>query len=271
VGLTKKCFHKYGVEVIPIEGIYVSNPAGKRALIKDRAGSCTVEEYACRHFRSMGYSAIIVENIPIYVLFCVYMWSVIQDAADPRSQIVGVVDRRGFDAGVDPKMIWIPLPDDFGKPAYGARRAEAIDKHLSAMTCEPRELQRLFDLWLGPSGDLGQYLCGHRNEHIQLARQMIDILPSVSVIEMLRYLIEDYWGRRAGWPDLLVYRDHEFFFAEVKSVNDKLGKSQERWIRDNRERLHFPFKLVEVLRKLDHEMHLSMLVSRDRRSGRRSA
>jgi VRR-NUC domain-containing protein len=132
---------------------------------------------------------------------------VIQDAADPRSRIVGVVDRRGFDAGIDAKMIWIPLPDDFGKPAYGARRAEAIDNHLSAMTCEPRELRRLFDLLLGPSGD----------------------------IEMLRYLIEDYWGRRAGWPDLLVYRDHEFFFAEVKSVNDKLGKSQERWIRDNRE------------------------------------
>ena len=82
---------------------------------------------------------------------------------------------------------------------------------------------------------------------------MIDILPSVSVIEMLRYLIEDYWGRRAGWPDLLVYRDNEFFFAEVKSLNDKLGKSQERWIRDNLERLHFPFKLAEVLRKLDHD------------------
>jgi hypothetical protein len=41
-------------------------------------------------------------------------------------------------------------------------------------------------------------------------------------------------------------------FAEVKSADDKLGKSQERWVRDNRERLHFPFKLVEVLRKLDH-------------------
>ena len=45
---------------------------------------------------------------------------------------------------------------------------------------------------------------------------------------MLRYLVEDYWGRRAGWPDLLVYRDNEFFFAEVKSADDKLGKSQER-------------------------------------------
>jgi VRR-NUC domain len=72
---------------------------------------------------------------------------------------------------------------------------------------------------------------------------------------MLQYLIEDFWGRRAGWPDLLVYRDNEFFFAEVKSADDKLGKSQERWIRDNRERLHFPFKLVDMTLLLgeDHE------------------
>jgi VRR-NUC domain len=133
------------------------------------------------------------------------------------------------------------------------RRAQAIDKHLSAMICEPLELQRLFDLWLRPSEDLGQYLWGHRNEPIQVARQMINILPSASIVEMLRYLVEDYWGRRAGWPDLLVYRDNEFFFAEVKSADDKLGKSQERWVRDNRERLHFPFKSVEVLRKLDHD------------------
>jgi VRR-NUC domain len=111
----------------------------------------------------------------------------------------------------------------------------------------------LFDQWLGPSEDLGQYLWGHRNEHVQVARQMINILPSVSITEMLRDLAEDYWGRRAGWPDLLVYRDNEFFFAEVKSAGDKLGKSQERLVRDNRERLHFPFKLVEVLKKLDHD------------------
>jgi hypothetical protein len=62
------------------------------------------------------------------------------------------------------------------------RRAQAIDKHLSAMICEPLELQRLFDLWLRPSEDLGQYLWGHRNEPIQVARQMINILPSASIV-----------------------------------------------------------------------------------------
>jgi hypothetical protein len=32
-----------------------------------------------------------------------------------------------------------------------------------------------------------------------------------------------------------------------KSADDKLGKSQERWIRDNRERLHFPRSSIMTL------------------------
>jgi hypothetical protein len=39
----------------------------------------------------------------------------------------------------------------------------------------------------------------------------------------------------------------------VKSATDKLGKSQQRWLRDNRGRLQFPFKLVEV-RKMELEV-----------------
>ena len=252
VSLIKKSLHG-NIEVLPVKGVYVSNPAGRRAIIMDGAEPCDVEEYACRRFRSQGYSAVIVENEPIHVLFGLFMSPVIQDARDPHNRIVGVPDRHAFDAGMPGKIIWTRLPDDFGKPEYGVRRREAIEKHLSAMVCEPQELQRLFDLWLGPSKDLRQYLWAHRKEQIQVARQLINILPSVGLTEMLRYLIEDYWGRRAGWPDLLVYRDNEFFFAEVKSAGDKLGKSQERWVRDNRQRLHFPFKLVEVLKTPDHD------------------
>jgi hypothetical protein len=32
--------------------------------------------------------------------------------------------------------------------------------------------------------------------------------------------------------------------ATPASARDKLGKSQKRWLPDNRERLHFPFKLM---------------------------
>jgi hypothetical protein len=237
----REIIDKYGVDVVPLQGTDVSNPASGR----DGTESCSVEEYACRHFRSLGYSAVIVENKPIHVLFGVYMSPLIQDATDPDNRIVGFGDRRAFDAGMHGKLIWTRLPDDFGTRGYGVRRAEAIKKHLSAVMCEPRQR---FDLWLGPSDDLRQYLWAHRNEQIQVARQLINILPAVAIIEILRYLIEDYWGRYAGWPDLLVYGDNEFFFAEVKSAGDKLGESQERWIRDNHQRLHFPFKLVKVLK-----------------------
>jgi len=247
----REIINKYGVEVVPLKGTYISSPTKRRAIIMDSAGSCSVEEYACRHFRSLGYSAVIVENEPIHVLFGVYMSPVIQDATDPQNRTVGISDRRPFDGGVRGKIIWIPLPDDFGTRGYGVRRAEAIRKHLSAVICEPLELQRLFDLLLDPSEDLRQYLSGDRN--VQVARQLINILPAAAIIEILRYLIEDYWGRRAGWPDLLVYRDNEFFFAEVKSAGDKLGETQERWIRDNHQRLRFPFKLVEVLKDLEHD------------------
>ena len=206
----REIIDKYGVEVVPLKGTYVSSPTKRRAIIMDTAGSCSVEEYACRHFRRLGYSAVIVENKPIHVLFGVYMSPVIQDAADPQKRIVGISDRRLFDGGVRGKIIWIRLPDDFGTRGYGVRRAGALRKHLSAVICETRELQRLFDLWLGPSADLRQYLSGDRNDKVQVARQLINILPAAAIIEILRYLIEDYWGRRAGWPDLLVYRDNEF-------------------------------------------------------------
>jgi hypothetical protein len=233
--------------VLSLEGIYLRTEA-RRAVIRDGEETCSVEEYACRHFRRRGYSAVRVENDPIFALFGVLMWPVIQDPSDPRRRSVGVFDRR---AGM--KIVWTHHPSDFGKPGYGVRRAKAIEKHLSAIACEPRELRQLFDLWLGPSDDLGLYLGGRRTDQIQVARQLIEILPSASIVEMLRYLVEDYWGRRSGWPDLIVFRDNEFFFAEVKSATDKLGKSQQRWLRDNRERLRFPFKLVEV-RKMELEV-----------------
>jgi hypothetical protein len=126
------------------------------------------------------------------------------------------------------KIAWTHRPSDFGKPEYGVRRAKAIESHLSAIICEPQGLRQLFDLWLRPSDELGLYLGGRRPEHIQVARQLIAILPSASIVEMLRYLVEDYWGRRSGWPDLFIFRDNEFFFAEVKSATDKLGKSHRR-------------------------------------------
>ena len=58
--------------------------------------------------------------------------------------------------------------------------------------------------------------------------------------------MDAYWDRYSGWPDLFVYKNQDFFFAEVKSAGDELSKSQKQWIHGNREHLRLPFKLVRV-------------------------
>jgi hypothetical protein len=77
------------------------------------------------------------------------------------------------------KIVWTHRPSDFGKPEYGVRSAKAIEKHLSAIICEPQELRQLFDLWLGPSDDLGLYLGGRRTEQmLRFRSQLYEIASS---------------------------------------------------------------------------------------------
>ena len=66
------------------------------------------------------------------------------------------------------------------------------------------------------------------------------------IIEILRYLVTDYWQRYCGWPDALFYKRDEFFFAEIKSSNDVLSDDQKHWIRGNSTELQLPFKLIKI-------------------------
>jgi hypothetical protein len=235
----------YGIEVIVLKATYVANPGGRRALIRNGPGTCTVEEYAARHFEDLGYRTAMLENKPLHVLFGTYMWSVIQDPRDRGSRIVGFPDAQAHEAGT-PKLIWSCLPRDFGHAEYAIRRSSQIETHLAGIAADRQALRRLFDQELAPSLALRSYLGAHRAAHIEAARELIELLPAPTVIEVLRYLTEHYWKHYAGWPDLLVYREKEFMLVEVKSAADQLGANQQRWIRDNHQRLHLPFRLIEV-------------------------
>ena len=171
-----------------------------------------------------------------------------QDPCDPRVRMVGFGDRHAYGQCLPSKLIWTGQPQDFGTADYGRRRAKAITKHLSAISEDRVELHRLFDDWLAPSVGLRQYLWAHRQESIDTARKVIEIIPPPMLKNLLRYLVHNYRGRCSGWPDLLLYRGNQWFLAEVKSWSDKLSKKQKRWIQDNHRYLHLPFKLVKVHR-----------------------
>src|SRR5206468_3905838 len=102
---SRRIIDAYGIELISLKATYLANPPEKRRPIVHGSSTCSVEEYVCRHFQALGYRTAKLENKPIHVLFGTYMWSVIQDASDRRSRVVGFRDAEAYDAGIR-KLIW---------------------------------------------------------------------------------------------------------------------------------------------------------------------
>jgi hypothetical protein len=234
------------VQIINLNGTYQHGLTDRKVQLLDGEEAITVEEYASRYFQRLGYSVLSLESRPFHVLFGVFMWLLIQDPGDQLNRFVGFGDRLAFERGEQGQMIWMLLPEDFGTRGYAKRRAADIDKHLSSNMDNKEELQWLFGYWLEPSKNLRQYLWAHRDEDVETARMLVAVLPAVFIVSLLRYLVEDYWGRYLGWPDLLVYKSSDYRFVEIKSSGDKLSDDQKRWINDNHSILHSPFFLTKV-------------------------
>jgi hypothetical protein len=236
---------EFSFETVDLTATYVRSARAK-AAIRDGAELCDVEEFAARHFRRRGFETMRLESTPFRVLFAVYMRNLVEDPCDPRVRTVAFGDRYAFDQRLPNVLIRTRLPTDFGTESYALRRANAITKNLSIIMPDRAELRRLFEDSLGPSIGLRQYIWAHRQESIDAARMLIELIPPLLVKNLLHYLAQNFWGRSSGWPDLLVYQADEWFLAEVKSSRDKLSEKQKRWIADNHRYLHLPFKVVKV-------------------------
>jgi hypothetical protein len=236
----------HAVQQIDLKASYRKDPEGKKAIIVGHDGPCTVEGFVSRHYAALGYETMRLESVPMHVLFGTLMWLVIQDPSDPLVRIVGFADRNAAEGAKPGQPIWSSLPEDFGTSGYGTRRAQAIEDHLSQIPPEREELQWLFDYSLRSSEHLRGYLWAFRGPDVERARRLLDILAPSDVINILRYLVQNYWHHYLGWPDLLIYRDDEYFLAEVKASGDKLSDEQKVWIASNQARLRLPFKLVKV-------------------------
>lgn len=235
-----------GVEIVDLRAEYLNDVDGSRRLVTAAESFATPEEAAAGYFRSAGFEVIDCESRPFHVLFGVYMWLLIQDPGDPLRYFAGFGDRTAYDAGKKGEMVWTFLPKDFGRPGYATRRSEAISEHFRILE---DDLVWLFNYWLEPSKDLRQYLWAHSEDDVMRARRIIEILPADTVRRILRYLVESYWARFTGWPDLLVFNSTSYFFAEVKGSGDKLREDQKRWIENNAAVQRLPFKLVKIHRQ----------------------
>lgn len=239
------------VEEVRLNATFAPKTEGKRVRIVDGTEIVAAEEFAARHFQHARWSVLFSESRPFHVLFGVYLWLLIQDDADPLCGMCGFGAKMDYPSRslAEGEHLWILKPDDFGSTGYAERRAEAIDEHFKSMLPPDRgELLWLFDYWIEGSTLLRDYLWAHDPFDVEKARTIVEVLTPETVLRILRYLVGNYWGRYLGWPDLLVYKEDDFFFAEIKASKDKLSAEQKRWIVDSSSELDLPFKLVKIHR-----------------------
>ena len=242
---------KYNVKIVNIDATYVKD-ASKGFQIVESNFVISPEEFAAHYFERLGYQSVFAESVPFHVIFGVFTYLLIQDFDDPELQFVSFGDRLAFDRGEQGEIIKTFLPTDFGTAAYAQRRKIAIEQHFELIPEKEEEKEDLlwqFDYWLEMSRELRQYLWAHRTEDIEIARQIITVLPVIAVKKILRYLIGNYWQRYLGWSDLIVYNQSNYFFVEVKSSRDVLSEEQKNWIAGNATELQLPFKLIKIHRK----------------------
>ena len=242
----QEVFEEYKVPVIDLYATFIKNPVTKKVGVFLDETSVSVEEFVQDHFAKEGFESLHIESRPFHILFGVFMWLLIQDPSDPKNRMVGFGERSAFEKDGSKHPIYTSLPDDFGTAGYFKRREKTINNHLASLITSAEEFEWLFNYWLEYSYGLRQYLWAHQVEDIKKAQKVISILPNQIVVNILTYLVENYWGHYLGWPDLLVYNKDQFFFVEVKSSGDRLSEDQKNWIMDNHSILNLPFELVKV-------------------------
>lgn len=243
---------KYNIEVIKLDGVYVKTPDRKVSILSGKT-LCSAEEYVERYLNNLGYNVLVTESVPFHVIFGVFMWLLIQDSADRLKRLVSFGDRNAYDKSAEGKLISTFLPEDFGSSGYYERRKEAIKAHIESIPEDKDELLWTFDYWIDHSEDFRQYLWAHRLDDIETSKKILSILPPKIIKQILDFLIQDYYHRYLGWPDMLIFRDEQYFFAEVKSSGDKLREDQKEWIRNNALYLRFPFKIYKIHKKAQVE------------------
>ena len=233
---------EFNIPIESLDGTYIKGAGKDKPLYDVDSGvRYKPEEYVAEQYRKEGWNVEFYESIPFQALFGVLAWLWVNAWSDTSLRMVSFYR--------DETEVRTFLPKDFGTSAYFERRKDDFYKHTKLFGGSTEGLLSGFDYWVEPSKDLRKYLWAYQEEDIRRAKLLIETLPYETVVKIVTYLAEDYWGRYLGWSDLFLWKGDEFLFIEVKGSKDKLSSTQQSWIRGNAESLHLPFKVVKIHKK----------------------
>jgi len=210
------------------------------------------EEAVIKHYESLGYKAIWTENTYWWMLMSLLFWDVI--FAKVRGSVSIVVN--GVQTELDPTeerfeelfnqtISMNGMPTDFFTTEFYKSRKNLINNKIQELQHSDLE-QKIIESYkknygktCRPIDDWNRY----KVEELLISAQKVE---KGKLIKILDRLISNFNDNRAGLPDLIVYGDKDFFFAEVKSEKDKLSERQREWHSFLSESLGFKVEIVFI-------------------------
>ena len=220
------------VPIIEVEAPYVQVEKGNQQIgkwISPTGCQVSAEDFTKEWYKKQNFRVLHCERTLISTWIGTFLVNVVQDPSDPRQQECIRHSTRGWRSDKrDTPLISFLLPQDFGSADYFERCRGKFESAIEQMKKAPH-LTDLFVRLLKPSVLLRDYLWVNEDNVIETAHEALSIIPKEIVIDSIHWAIQDFWNRRSGWPDLLIYRDIEYRFVEVKSPHDRLSQEQMDW------------------------------------------
>lgn len=170
-----------------------------------------VEFGAAHYFMEQGYTAFFSENIPWRSIFGLLFWDVIYDT---NVQAIHHPLQR--------------IPSDFFLPDFYQKRAHLLRKQMEElhdMEQIQTVLRERFEQLYGTTN----VLVGWHDELLDQVLTISDLLSREQLGHIMMEMATDLRDKTRGFPDLLVWRDREYSFVEIKSPTDHLSSRQLYW------------------------------------------
>lgn len=160
------------------------------------------ESKALKHYRKQGYNGIAGEGTPILVL----IKAAILDFA--------VENRKAYESRADCCRVYVEAHLEIHKEKkdeivkiVAKSKTRRIKKNL-------KEILAVFD----PPGSVERFT-------VPVLLDLYKKLGRENIVKILEALLEDPYGYRKGWPDIIIWNKSEIRWVEIKA-KDKLHSSQ---------------------------------------------
>ncbi|QYK06911.1 VRR-NUC domain-containing protein [Shewanella zhangzhouensis] len=168
-------------------------------------------EYAViKHFEAQGIAGWHLENSFSCGLFGLALWDIL------FAPVKGAFDHPFQTA-----------PSDMYQPEFSTRRQAMLDERLLALNQgDISMLSRHFHSKHGIANDWVNWTLWSET----LFASLLPYLTGTFVASLVERLLPDLRARRSGFPDLVLIRDGQLAFVEVKGPGDRLADHQKDWL-----------------------------------------